>query len=221
MQRNHKCGNYRNFFSHFSHKNFVKPTLLLKKLLWSSFHAGKNWWKRISHLSTAPYCNRFHRNFLLFVKSKTRKPKYLTMFRVFLHECPLATFSSILQIYVNRCRTAMFQNVWIFFRRKYHYQFWTDIFRQFYTGSLLVCRICEVSFQSRGEMFLFWNVIERAQARQISQTTADACALENVNKTNKLNRRNQKFSVQCSQLWLFIAKVAIFKPLVAIEILKK
>ena len=197
MQRNHKCGNYRNFFSHFSHKNFVKPTLLLKKLLWSSFHAGKNWWKRISHLSTAPYCNRFHRNFLLFVKSKTRKPKYLTMFRVFLHECPLATFSSILQIYVNRCRTAMFQNVWIFFRRKYHYQFWTDIFRQFYTGSLFVCRICKVYFQ-RWDVFVLKCHRARAQATQISQTTADAWALENVNKTNKIEqlcRRNQKFSV--------------------------
>ena len=33
-----QCGNYRNLLSHFFGKNFVKPSLLLKKLLKSSFY---------------------------------------------------------------------------------------------------------------------------------------------------------------------------------------
>ena len=47
-----QCGNSGNSLSHFFDKNFVKPTVLLNKLLKSWFHEIFFQWERISEIST-------------------------------------------------------------------------------------------------------------------------------------------------------------------------
>ena len=99
--------------------------------------------------------------------------------------------------YLNRCRTAMFQNVWIFFRRKYHYQFWTDIFQQFYTGSLFVCRICKVYFQ-RWDVFVLKCHRARSSHPDQSDNSWRVCAWEcKQNKQNRttVSKKSKVFSV--------------------------
>ena len=52
-----QCGNSGNSLSHFFDKNFVKPTVLLNKLLKSWFHEIFLQWERISAISTlCIYC---------------------------------------------------------------------------------------------------------------------------------------------------------------------
>ena len=46
------CGNYRNSLSRLFNKNFVKATILLKKILKSWFHGIFFQWERISRFST-------------------------------------------------------------------------------------------------------------------------------------------------------------------------